>query len=673
MNDFRALLTRKLWRRQEGFQHEPLGLSQNEIRLLKFRNTKWNAPVELELQHFPFLRAPSYIALSYCWGERLQPYTVQINGKIATINPNLHRALAALRHHCRYASEVYFWIDALCIDQSNEEEKGSQIPRMASLFHRASRVVAYLGQPDHNSAIVLGYLRQRQGAIGDARATGTVLAKELLSTAVSTFFERAWFSRIWIVQEFSVASTLLFMVGTETFDEQDLNRLVEFYDRTNGKDYLALLPAIGLLLLLREHRITHTPLSLLDILRMTSWNTNVQGPITFQSTDLRDQIYALLGLVYDHMTWVSELSYAKTFSVNDLFVEMTRTAMRSTSSLNVILLEGETDKPRGMSDFKSKNSDGYDRKTRPSWCPDYVNLGRSMRNNEIVESLYTTSAVFDRLHVLDCRGMDSMTRLDSWFEITPDSRILKTKAVMLGTICSRREWLASRSGQSCITRLQVQPQVLNSLLIIYGDEVFDSSNHELLGGQGHVYDHCIARDLNSLDCCLQGRYVVCRDHKETVEEIIFNLGNNNGDDVLGFLLQSMKTPNDESQARQLPEIEERRKAVHFAIHSTYENYCSFDRKLVGLDLDTQLLDDTGLLSDTLGVAWTPVDSKPGDKIFVIAGCSFPVVLRAQVNASSASQPQTWRKIGAACMPPLLAGIFRNKAYLAGLDQYIHIE
>ncbi|KAJ9655094.1 hypothetical protein H2198_005950 [Neophaeococcomyces mojaviensis] len=686
MDGFRGWRKRHLSKEQNSLRFQPLNLSQNEIRLIKFVDLTPNAPLELRLDHFALLHAPQYVALSYCWGENLQPYTVQINDKAVTINPNLHHALAALRKHCSQAVEEYFWIDALCIDQNNEEEKGAQISRMASLFQRASQVVAYLGQPDHDSGIVIEYIQKRRKSVENFGAADAVLSKQLLSAAISTLFKRAWFSRIWIVQEFSVASTLLFMVGNAHFYEQELNHLVDLYDQMNGASFLRLLPAVCLLLMLRKYRITHTPLSLLDIIRMTSWNTNAKGPITFRSTDLRDQIYALLGLVYDHATWISEPSYV--LSVNDLFIEMTRTAVKSTRSLNVILLEGATDSPRRVSDFGSKDGSGYDPNTRPSWCPDYLNIRPRARNTEVIDSLYATSIIFGRMQYFDFRDNDSRSRLDSLSRCIIGPRILEIRAVMLGTISDRQTWLSSSYGLSCISQLRAQPQHLNDMLVIYGDEVSDVQG----GPVKQDFSHCIARDLSNsnISCCPELQDApMCQWNKRSIVKKISDYSNDNDNDVLGSLLEATNASQTEAnlpttaeddvkglentqQADQPATLKDRQRAVHLAINSTWENYYSFKRKVVGLELSATLSDNLGLVFGPLNVAWTPVDSRPGDKIVVIEGCDLPVVLRAESGVLLGSHPQTWRKIGAACIPTLSAGTFWSRACTWGLDEQVHI-
>ena len=58
------------------------------------------------------------------------------------IKPNLAAALRELRDEI---SVRILWIDAICINQSNPEERNQQVPMMADIYGQASRVCVWLG------------------------------------------------------------------------------------------------------------------------------------------------------------------------------------------------------------------------------------------------------------------------------------------------------------------------------------------------------------------------------------------------------------------------------------------------------------------------------------------------------------------------------------------------
>ncbi|KAH7012701.1 heterokaryon incompatibility, partial [Microdochium trichocladiopsis] len=84
-----------------------------------------------------------YEALSYTWGatEGIQRAITVDNGKIQ-VTPNLHTALC----HLRTDKPRLLWIDALCINQNDQEEKAQQIALMGNIYRKAEQVVAFLGE-----------------------------------------------------------------------------------------------------------------------------------------------------------------------------------------------------------------------------------------------------------------------------------------------------------------------------------------------------------------------------------------------------------------------------------------------------------------------------------------------------------------------------------------------
>ncbi|KAH8730327.1 heterokaryon incompatibility protein-domain-containing protein, partial [Phaeosphaeriaceae sp. PMI808] len=89
-----------------------------------------------------------YYALSYAWGERTHLEKIYappeaLPPKTLYIQTNLHAALKRLR--CD-DEDVWFWIDAICIDQQNMSEKSHQLPRMTNIYENAYSVCVWLGE-----------------------------------------------------------------------------------------------------------------------------------------------------------------------------------------------------------------------------------------------------------------------------------------------------------------------------------------------------------------------------------------------------------------------------------------------------------------------------------------------------------------------------------------------
>ncbi|KAF3769358.1 heterokaryon incompatibility, partial [Cryphonectria parasitica EP155] len=137
----------------------------------------------------------NYEALSYVWGSmksRKVVYVGSSDKKTLRVTKNLQIALQNLRYPDK---ERVMWIDALCIDQSNNVEKGPQVALMGHLFECASRVVVWLGPEENGSGLAM----ERLAHIADPKVDLPMDTAQ--SMAVAHLLHRKWFDRLWIRQE----------------------------------------------------------------------------------------------------------------------------------------------------------------------------------------------------------------------------------------------------------------------------------------------------------------------------------------------------------------------------------------------------------------------------------------------------------------------------------------
>jgi hypothetical protein len=140
------------------FQYELLGNNPFQIRLLKILPAKaWDDPICLALEHSTLVSQPEYRALSYTWNRPSSDFPaewddptflipVSVNGKAFGVRPNLHSALQAFRQ--TWPADLSWWVDTICINQSNIPERNEQVSRMKDIYENAALTVAWLGPPD---------------------------------------------------------------------------------------------------------------------------------------------------------------------------------------------------------------------------------------------------------------------------------------------------------------------------------------------------------------------------------------------------------------------------------------------------------------------------------------------------------------------------------------------
>lgn len=63
------------------------------------------------------------------------------------IEQNLYAALVSLR---RSRIDIALWVDAISIDQDNQEERAQQVRELTTIFSRAENVCVWLGSADED-------------------------------------------------------------------------------------------------------------------------------------------------------------------------------------------------------------------------------------------------------------------------------------------------------------------------------------------------------------------------------------------------------------------------------------------------------------------------------------------------------------------------------------------
>jgi hypothetical protein len=89
-------------------------------------------------------RLPKYIALSYTWGASTDVFPFECNGHNLPVRENLLLALS----HLKDVVDMPIWIDAMCINQSDEVEKMSQIQMMTEIYKGAEKVLVSGGESE---------------------------------------------------------------------------------------------------------------------------------------------------------------------------------------------------------------------------------------------------------------------------------------------------------------------------------------------------------------------------------------------------------------------------------------------------------------------------------------------------------------------------------------------
>ncbi|EPE35036.1 hypothetical protein GLAREA_10731 [Glarea lozoyensis ATCC 20868] len=129
-----------------------------------------------------------FSALSYVWGDAADPETIELEGYDFQVTRNLD---SALRHIRDSSKPRDIWVDAICINQSDSEEKSIQVRMMWQVYQAAHHTLIYLGDASSESDVLIRELNNLKH----------IPLESVLVAGFQDILQRPWFSRVWILQE----------------------------------------------------------------------------------------------------------------------------------------------------------------------------------------------------------------------------------------------------------------------------------------------------------------------------------------------------------------------------------------------------------------------------------------------------------------------------------------
>lgn len=245
------------------YTDQSLNKTRNEIRLLQI-NTRGTLFVSIHSLE----SAPTYTALSYAWTEDSDgtidgPQKIKIwsGGRLYHHSVTANLWLFLQRAKTQLSANTYLWIDALCIDQSKVLERNHQVGMMSSIYKQAGNILLWLGEASHAEHKLLTILRWMEPYVAtevqeglpprawypdfplvaddtlqpnrewtrptpghlqriQARITVVLEALQLICT-------RRYWSRLWIVQEFLLASSINIWLSSSSMTFAQLMSMIQ--------------------------------------------------------------------------------------------------------------------------------------------------------------------------------------------------------------------------------------------------------------------------------------------------------------------------------------------------------------------------------------------------------------------------------------------------------------
>jgi hypothetical protein len=118
-----------------------------KIRLLKLRARLFFNEPSCELIEVSLNETPPFEAVSYTWGEKAPSIPIELDGKEILVTANVDDFLS---HQRSIFGPKCFWIDAICINQDDNNEKNGQLPLVTDIYKSASRVIVWPEPPENS-------------------------------------------------------------------------------------------------------------------------------------------------------------------------------------------------------------------------------------------------------------------------------------------------------------------------------------------------------------------------------------------------------------------------------------------------------------------------------------------------------------------------------------------
>ncbi|KAH8600659.1 heterokaryon incompatibility protein-domain-containing protein, partial [Bisporella sp. PMI_857] len=200
-----------------------------EIRLIRMSRRLPGAELKCTFVQIAIEKAPQYEAISYTWGTGEKDRLIFIEDRWLPVTRNVHKIL---EDRGSYLRTRWLWIDAVCINQDNLEEKSTQVAMMGDIYSGADRVIVWLD----NKEITHSEVRDANFLLELIAFNSMNLSKDLYDPptrvlgsythwkALSRLLSHPYWHRVWIIQEIAMAKKVHILYGSTYLSWEQLSK-----------------------------------------------------------------------------------------------------------------------------------------------------------------------------------------------------------------------------------------------------------------------------------------------------------------------------------------------------------------------------------------------------------------------------------------------------------------
>lgn len=314
--------------------YQALSASAPEIRVITLRQGSADEELRCTLKTVSLDDQPSFHALSYAWGTDTEKCRININGHVVPVSSSLATVLRHFHsHHYDFLQlhSVPLWVDAICINQADLDERARQVRIMGRIYRQASRVLLWIGEGDEFSDHAIDRMNDTtfRASCEELETTSrepTMNEVRVKMIILHNLEQRQYWTRVWILQEVLLATEdPIIVCGTKRL-------LWSWYTQCKGalpKDqssypslafnWAALVDQVPY-----HHDLAPSDHSSAGSLAHETMRTMYQqsgvlpfgvalaATIHLDATDPRDRIYGILGLLSHRDMLMVDVDYKKT-------------------------------------------------------------------------------------------------------------------------------------------------------------------------------------------------------------------------------------------------------------------------------------------------------------------------------------------------------------------------
>lgn len=380
---------------------------RREIRLLKLFPGARDDPIRCTLVTHSLDDKPEYYALSYMWGTDISATICVDHNDFFRVTENLSRALRDFRLP---DAPLTLWADAICIDQSNIPERGSQVNLMKDIYSGAQEVRAWL---DFDLAADNPVVERLHGLSPTTEDSFRDLGEEPeVWEPMERLFKNQYWDRLWIQQELVCSGKFAIYCRATRLEGESMMRFQERLAQQSGKHNQTVEGQTSWSKLHEAVKVGHVPSRHIRWWRVMKSTgrmvhiTRLQTPpeilapanvklkkryseaaiITpnyllgglriaarLHATDPRDRIYSTLNIVSDCAPGDIDVDYGK--SVGEVYTDTARCIMRKYQNLHFLPYAWM---PLDLENDKVLEQGKDDVPDIPSWVPQWHRVDRSV-------------------------------------------------------------------------------------------------------------------------------------------------------------------------------------------------------------------------------------------------------------------------------------------------------